>query len=148
MYDVITVCHYIAYYCFIKSYELTNIRLQKILYFLQVIFLDMFDNPLFHDKIEAWDLGPTIPKAYDYYRKKYGVQFIPWGVTDDINEIKDDDKKVIAFTISALSRYSTFQLIKITQEQKPWKDNYISYDNHEIPLSSIKEFINEIKCRE
>lgn len=140
MYDVITICHYIAYYCHLKGYELTNLRLQKILYFLELIFLDMFDKPCFNNKIEAWDLGPTVTDAYNYYRK-YGAQLIPGIKTMDINTIKDSDKSLIAFVVSALTEYSTFQLIKITQRQEPWKKNYVSYDTNEIPVEDIREFV-------
>lgn len=145
MYDVITICHYIAYYCHLKGYgyELTNLRLQKILYFLQLIFLDIFNRPCYNNKIEAWDLGPTVPDAYNHYRK-YGAQLIPGDRTMDFNTIKDSDKKLIAFVISALSEYSTFQLIKITQKQKPWVKNYVSYDTMKIPIGDMKKFVEEM----
>lgn len=141
MYDVITVCHYIAYYCHLRGYELTNLRLQKILYFLQLLFLDKIGKPCFNNRMEAWDLGPVVPDAYHHY-KKYGAQFIPGERTNDIYEIKEDDRKVIAFVVRALSKYSTFQLVDITHEQKPWKDNYVPYDSHEISVDDIKEFVN------
>ena len=140
MYDVITVCHYIAYYCHLKGYELTNLRLQKILYFLQLLFLDKIGKPCFNNRMEAWDLGPVVPDAYHHY-KKYGAQFIPGERTADIYEIDEDDKKLIAFVVRALSKYSTFQLVDITHEQKPWKDNYVPYDSHEISVDDIKEFV-------
>lgn len=58
MYDVITVCHYIAYYCHLKGYELTNLRLQKILYFLQLLFWIKLESPalIIGWKLGTWDL--------------------------------------------------------------------------------------------
>lgn len=146
MYDVITICHYIAYYCHLKGYELTNLRLQKILYFLRLVFLDMFNKPCFNNRMEAWDLGPTVPDAYNHYRK-YGAQYIPGNRTKDIYDIKDIDKELIAFVVSTLSEYSTFQLIKVTQRHKPWKKNYVSYDTNEISINDMKEFVKESKQR-
>lgn len=144
MYDVITVCHYIAYYCHLKSYELTNLRLQKILYFLQLFFLDKNGKPCFHNLMEAWDMGPVVPDAYHHY-KKYGPQFIPGEKTTDIYEIKENDREVISFVVSALSKYSTFQLIDITHKQMPWKKNYVHYDSNKISVDDMKGFVKESK---
>ena len=96
--------------------------------------------------MEAWDLGPVVPDAYHHY-KKYGAQFIPGERTTDIYEIKENDRKVIAFVVSALSKYSTFQLVDITHEQMPWKKNYVHYDSNKISVDDMKEFVNESKQR-
>jgi uncharacterized phage-associated protein len=44
--------------------SMTNLRLNKILYFAQIISLLENGRPLFLDDFEAWDLGPVIPSVY------------------------------------------------------------------------------------
>ena len=42
---------------------ISNLKLQKLLYYGQGCFIALCgpENPLFHEKIYAWDLGPVIP---------------------------------------------------------------------------------------
>ena len=53
-----------------KEYEdpLTNMKIQKMLYYAQGFHLALFNIPLFEDKIEAWRLGPVIPDVYQKYK--------------------------------------------------------------------------------
>lgn len=141
-YNVLTVCQYIAYYCYVKKYELTNLRLQKLLYFIQFFFFLKYDSPCFSNRMEAWDLGPVIPDAYHYY-KKYGAKDIPVEQGNTSPLLNKDDQVLIARIIDSLSAYSTFQLVNITHGQAPWRDNYVAYDSHEIKQADLKEFANE-----
>lgn len=53
----------------------TNLKLQKILYFAQVYFLAKIGKPLFADPIEAWEFGPVVPNVY-HKLKKHGSKAI------------------------------------------------------------------------
>ena len=46
---------------------ISNLQLQKILYYLQVYFIQHEGIPLFEDEIEAWQFGPVIPEVYYEY---------------------------------------------------------------------------------
>ncbi len=46
---------------------LTNLRLQKLLYYAQAWSLAMRDKPLFDDRIEAWPSGPVVPSVFDRF---------------------------------------------------------------------------------
>lgn len=48
--------------------DLTNLKLQKILYFAQAEHLKEFGKKLFEDKIEAWQYGPVVKNVYDWLR--------------------------------------------------------------------------------
>jgi len=47
---------------------ISNLKLQKLLYYAQAWHLVNFDVPLFGDSIEAWDFGPVIPNVYRQYK--------------------------------------------------------------------------------
>ena len=64
MYDVLDVSRLIIEYSNKRRYGITNLRLQKILYFMQLHFLYVKERPCFEAPIEAWDVGPVVPIAY------------------------------------------------------------------------------------
>ena len=60
--------------CFINYYshfdegnDLTNLKLQKLLYFAQGTHLARTGQLLFNEDIQAWKLGPVVPAAYEKY---------------------------------------------------------------------------------
>lgn len=65
-YDVIS--RYVISYCNKNEKEITNLVLQKILYYVQGYFFKKFDSPAFNSSINKWPYGPVVPDAYyDYY---------------------------------------------------------------------------------
>ena len=61
----------------IKKIPVDNLTLQKLLYYSQATHLVKYDKkPLFHDDIEAWDIGPVVPSVYNKY-KHHGFDIIP-----------------------------------------------------------------------
>jgi len=48
--------------------DLTNLKLEKLLYFAYGIHISLYNEPLFDEKIEAWRLGPVVPSVYRVFR--------------------------------------------------------------------------------
>lgn len=158
-YKVLDICRHVINYSNEHDYGISNLKLQKILYFIQAYFLtNKIDNsPCFDEKIEAWDFGPVVPKAYHEY-KQYGSGDIPtvdsyiWFDEEDIwnfkrvkfkdNIIKDEDKKLIDKVIDMFSDYSATDLVSLTHRQLPWINAYAPYQNNEITIDSIREYFN------
>lgn len=78
LYDVLDISRHIINYSDEKDYGVSNLKLQKLLYFVQAYFmLEKKDHaPCFHEKIEAWDFGPVVPEAYQEWAQ-YGSCDIP-----------------------------------------------------------------------
>lgn len=57
----------------------------------------------------------------------------------------EEDKRLIEYVVRKLSKYSTRQLINVTQSEDPWKKNYVSYDTNEIPLKDMMEYVKSRK---
>ncbi len=159
MYDVLDICRYIINYSNAKNYGISNLKLQKVLYFVQAYFLTNKKNatPCFHEKIEAWDFGPVVPEAYHEY-KQYGSGDIPtiesyisydkeniWDIEriayNDKN-ICDEDKALINDVIDKFSDYTATDLVALTHRQDPWRSVYEPYQNNEIAVSAIKEYFD------
>ena len=53
---------------FIANYgggtEMTNLKLNKLVYFAQAVSLKQYGVPLFSDEIQAWSYGPVEPEVY------------------------------------------------------------------------------------
>jgi uncharacterized phage-associated protein len=50
--------------CQMSGWNLTHLKLQKVLYILQMYHLGRHDSPLFFGSFEAWDYGPVEPNLY------------------------------------------------------------------------------------
>ena len=64
MYSVLDVAKYVIFYSNEKKYDISNLKLQKILYFIQAEFLVSENEPCFYEEIEAWNFGPVVPEVY------------------------------------------------------------------------------------
>ena len=160
MYKVLDVCRFVINYSNDSNYGISNLKLQKILYFIQAYFLINTDDktPCFSEKIEAWEFGPVVPEAYNEY-KQYGGTNIPYiktyfvvdkdNIWDSYREnyddsiIKESDKKMIRDVVDKFSDYSATYLVTLTHNQSPWKDAYVPYMNNEITVDAIRDYFDE-----
>lgn len=156
-YQVLDVCRFTINYSNSCGYGISNLKLQKILYFIQAYFLITTSEgtPCFGEKIEAWDFGPVVPEAYQEY-KRYGSMNIPTITTyieTDHNDawniqrkffnaevISKEHRNMIATVVSSFKEYSATDLVKLTHMQAPWKKAYSRYKNREITTESIREY--------
>ena len=159
MLDALNVARYIINFSNKKSYGISNLRLQKLLYFVQAYYLSRPDStgPCFDEEIVAWDFGPVVPTVYHEY-KCFGNSNIPevntflsfdpdkiWSVHRspfDENSIPQGDRTIISSVIDRFANYSTTSLETITHNQKPWKDAYIKKGNRTISKEAIKEYFS------
>ena len=157
VYNVLDVSCEAINYSNEKGYGISNLKLQKILYFIQAYFLITVDEKCFKEKIEAWDFGPVVPEVYSEF-KQYGAGNIPsvsnymirdknhpWNYEKkkfDSSVINENDKKRIRAVIDEFADYSATYLVSLTQSQAPWYDAYQKYKNNEITVDAIKEFFN------
>ena len=143
-YKVLDVCRHVINYSNEHDYGISNLKLQKVLYFIQAYFLTKKKDhtPCFDEKIEAWDFGPVVPEVYHRY-KAYGSASIPYMSNSKIKEISEDDKKLIDGIVDECSQYSAAALVEITHNQAPWLDVYKPYCNNTISKRSIKKYFAE-----
>ena len=164
-YDVLDVSRYIINYSNKKEYGVSNLKLQKLLYFVQAHFLVLSNEeaPLFKEKIEAWDFGPVVPKAYNEYRQ-FGATSIPYiksyfitrtgniwdseRVPYEEDFIDEETRCKINDVVDSFSEKTATDLVGLTHRQKPWMDAYEKGMNNEITTESIRRYFNGKKRRE
>lgn len=148
MYQASTVAHYIIDFCNREGLCISNLKLQKLLYFVQAEFLVSQPDhaPCFADGIEARDFGPVVPNVYREFRM-YGNASIP-SINNDpyarsYDEFTKFDRALIDGIIQKTANYSASQLVQITRNQSPWLDAYRPGYNNKISNRSIREFFEE-----
>ena len=67
IYAAMDIAKYIINKCTMENWPISNLQLQKILYFLQKKYLTEKGRPLFADEIQAWQFGPVVPEVYYQY---------------------------------------------------------------------------------
>lgn len=158
MYNVLDVARYVINYENQKGNKISNLKLQKLLYFIQALFLITEPyEPCFKEDIEAWDFGPVIPEVYHEF-KSYGNRNIPpvkqyydfsdgfWRASQKIYDediIWDEDKGLIDSVLDQFKDYSASDLVSITHNQKPWRTAYRKWGNSIISKEAIQNYFNE-----
>jgi uncharacterized phage-associated protein len=67
-YDGRAVANFVLDFCDDRSVGVTNLALQKIVYFSHVWSLVRLKRPLVRHKFEAWEYGPVLPYLYREFR--------------------------------------------------------------------------------
>lgn len=120
---------------------MTNLRVNKLLYFAQGYSLAKYGKPLFNEQIEAWDHGPVVPSVYHAY-KGFGKNVIE--DTSPQRELFSDENYNILLNIySAARSISTKGLVDYTHKKDaPWYDVYYTKNNKGgiIPQEDIRRY--------
>ena len=64
MYQAMDIAQYIITKCTCDGSPISNLQLQKILYFTQGVCLVKNNHILFEENIFAWQIGPVVPNVY------------------------------------------------------------------------------------
>ena len=115
---------------------ITNLKLQKILYFAQAYFLAKLGRPLFKDDIEAWVYGPVIPAIYQKYKSKKSNPIIDG---DESPKISDEDKQALKVIWETFGGYSASRLVDISHAHSPWKEAFKA-KNKIISKQSLRDY--------
>lgn len=98
--------------------SMTNLKLQKLLYFIQASSLIYLGEPAFVDKIEAWQYGPVVPNAYNEYRFNF----------DNLIKHKEIENnnlcELIHIIYKHLGKYTSYDLVNLTHSYASWKDTW------------------------
>lgn len=135
------ISKYIINYFYSKNLPISNLKLQKLLYFVQAQFLVKKNTPCFPEEIEAWDFGPVVPEVYRKY-KKFGSSNLPFEQSQSFF-ITKNDKELINGILDKCSHYSATELVGITHRQTPWLKAYQPYQSNIITKNSIREYFSD-----
>lgn len=130
MYQIENLSKYIISKCIEDKKPISNLQLQRILYYIQLSFLKS-SQLAFSDDFEAWGFGPCIPCIYYEYftngmcpitniKQSFRKRKIPFLVFDTeqdrtvIDSIVEDKRSLVPWTIAR----------EILNETSPWAKTY------------------------
>jgi len=119
---------------------ITNLRIQKLLYYAQAWYLVNYNRRLFNDPIEAWDLGPVIRSVYKKY-KKYGGEPIPYKTNNKEETVFQPHQiHFLGEYFKIYSNLSATALVSLSHSETPWKNAHKRGKNSEINTQEMKAF--------
>lgn len=134
--DIIVISEYVISYFNTHGFKLTNLSLQKLMYFLEAIYMICEDDDkLYNDEFFAWTFGPVCLRLYNHY-KVYSNEYIE--ISKDVI-IPNNLKNYIENLFNLFHDFSAFQLVELSHRKgSPWyyinRDNDIS-ENRNIVIS-------------
>jgi uncharacterized phage-associated protein len=143
-YNALDIAEYIIRYEDEQDHCINNLKLQKIMYFLQAQFVVSCGKSLFDEDLIAWDFGPIVKSVYFNYNM-FGSATIFLNPNNCRNEyIAWEHRNLINQVLEYVRPYSTTQLVSICHNQSPWKNARRRWNNV-ISLYELKDYFTEDK---
>ena len=125
MYDVLDVASYVIKKYWLHGSPITNLKLQKILYYVQGYCLKKNNAPAFFEHIYKWPYGPVVQEVYFNYNSSRS-RAIPEPsdeAVDRINKVFKKDRattRVIDEVIQKSYVLTAAQMVAMTHKETPW----------------------------
>ena len=137
--------HDIANYFLFKAAKeeelLSNLKLQKLVYYAQGIHLAHYGTPIFRDIIKAWAYGPVVPTLYRVY-KQYGAGGVPADESFNPKNIDKDMREFLDEVYKAFGQFSATRLMDFTHTDQCWKDAHPNgIISHKSMQESLKKYL-------
>jgi uncharacterized phage-associated protein len=125
-----------------RGLEISNLKLQKLLYYCQGYHLAITEKPLFEEPIEAWRYGPVVREIYHRF-KVYGDLDIIGTVDWSEIELDENQMKIVGIVWGKLGEISAGTLIDMTHSETPWLNAMYFGSNKEISADSMKNYFKK-----
>ncbi|WP_242304825.1 Panacea domain-containing protein [Bacillus cereus group sp. BfR-BA-01350] len=124
--------------------NITNLKLQKLLYYAQGFHLAILGRPLFEEEIQAWLHGPVVPEVYNEYK---GFTYNDIKEQNDLNmeDLTIVERELLDDVWNIFKSYNGKVLEEMTHNEAPWKNarkglDLRDYSNEIIDKESIQEY--------
>ena len=119
---------------------ISNLKLQKLLYYAQGFSYQRFNHSLFDEDIEAWDDGPVV---YDVYKHYQSCGRDPIRVSDSVH-LPPIIERLVLDVAREYGQYTTSKLVSMTHRAgTPWAKTYVyGKKRNVIPKSLIADYFS------
>lgn len=119
---------------------MTNLRLQKLLYFAQGWHLARFSRPLFEAPLKAWSFGPVVPEVYHAY-KSNGRSGIAEKFDLPADTFTDSELELLLDVAREYADFSTSALVALSHKpDAPWSH---TAQPGTISLNAIQDYFSK-----
>ncbi len=117
--NVQDVADFFVWFCHDTGDFVSNLELQKYLYYAQGWYFAFYGKPLFTERIEAWVHGPVHPGTYRRFKHN---SFQP--IADEIEQPKLSKRvrKHLVDVYSAYDKFSAWDLERMAHAEDPWRE--------------------------
>jgi uncharacterized phage-associated protein len=130
-YNAMTIAKWFVAWASSDEADLSNLKLQKLLYYAQGNWIAREGYPLFGDDLQAWAHGPVVPSVYRYFKDFKSSDL---DLSDDDNfEWSSVDESTTQFLIEVWNTYGQFgawRLRNMTHGEAPWIANFRGDESH------------------
>ena len=135
MYEARKICNFLLANFDAVEFDLTNLRINKLLFFIQAGALRQMPEGLIRNHFEAWQFGPVIKPVFDAFKmhKESPItgpaEFLDYSLGQQIpvpfDDIREEHRKIIIREFKAYSHFTTGQLVSLSHEANgPWDTVY------------------------
>ena len=129
---------------------LSNLKLQKLLYYTQAWHLGIHKQSLFDGEFQAWIHGPVNRELYDRFAGDKDL-YSEIELKDRIEtnpSLTQSEKQFVDFILENYAKFSATQLERMTHNELPWKQARVGFGEYErcekkISQDLMKSFYGE-----
>lgn len=121
--------------------QISNMKVQKLLYYAQGFSLAINGSALFSEPIQAWTHGPVVPEVYQMF-KSYGSGAIGPVKGFDPQAIDEDTRGLLDEVYEVYGQYSAWKLRNMTHDEAPWADAYREGASTVISHGALHDFFS------
>ena len=119
--------------------DLTNLKLQKLLFYAQAENINESGSKVFTEEIEAWSYGPVVPSIYQWLKGCGAYPITSFDVETDASGLSSVETSFLCDVWEEYSKYSAIFLVKKTHEDgSPWSLAFKNGKSTVITAGSIK----------
>lgn len=101
------------------NFDISNLKLQKLLYYVQGTSLVLTGKRMFNENIVKWQYGPVVVEIYHHF-KGHKNQILDIE-TEEINKkIPQENLEIIKNVFDYFGQFSAIQLMNLTHNEMPW----------------------------
>lgn len=138
-YDATQIANWFITWARDDEADISNLKVQKLLYYAQGHHLARFDAPLFRDRIEAWSHGPVVASVY-HLLKDYGSGDVAPIGSFDLDEIDERTGDFLEEIWNSYGAYAAWTLRDMTHREAPWRETFEKDRNHAITPERLSEY--------
>lgn len=114
--------NYIVLEAYQRGKPITQLKLQKILYYIQGKHLALYRKPLFPEDIEAWAYGPVVREVYIKYVSCGALPLKP-DSRDSLPSLTQSEKECVDSVLDEKLSYAASTLVGMTHSEAPWLEH-------------------------
>lgn len=158
--EPMNVANYIIERAKERKKPISNLHLQKVLYFLQAAFLVEYGEPIINGEFSRWSYGPVLKKVYVSYKDNgsssiedlapnISIDHNGWNILPPQNikkeEFDEDSMSLLNNTIDTLLNESPWKLVERTHNQSLWSEYEADIREHQAKDYTNSEILNYFK---